>query len=175
MVATLCGLFNGLLITRFRKLPAMIVTLSTMIIYRGIASIMLEDKGAGKFPSWFYFLSWGFVGPVPFILLVFLFVAAILLVLMRSTIFGRKARAVGSNALAARFSGVRDDNVLLACYVLMGFMAGVSALFWRPSPHRPNCARVYGRVAMGGAQASARWAERATCSAQSSRCSSSAS
>lgn len=144
-VATLCGLFNGLIITRFRELPAMIVTLSTMIIYRGIASIMLEDKGAGKFPSWFYFLSWGFVGPLPFVLLAFLFFAAILAVLMRSTIFGRKARAIGSNAQAARFSGIRDDNVLLALYVLMGFMSGVSALFLasKTGSTRPNMATGY--------------------------------
>lgn len=144
-VATLCGLLNGLLITRFRDLPAMIVTLSTMIIYRGIASIMLEDKGAGKFPSWFYFLSWGNAGGIPFVLIVFLVFAAVLGVLMHKTVFGRQVRAIGSGAVAARFSGVQNGNVLLGCYVLMGFMAGVSALFLssKTGSTRPNMATGY--------------------------------
>lgn len=145
ITATLCGFLNGILISRFRELPAMIITLSTMIIYRGIAQIMLEDKGAGKFPSWFYYLSWGSVGPIPFIVIVFIIAALILSFLMRKTVFGRKVRAVGAGRTAARFSGVRDDNALLACYMLMGFMSGISALFLasKTGSTRPNMATGY--------------------------------
>jgi rhamnose transport system permease protein len=144
-VATTCGLINGLLITRFREIPAMIITLSTMIIYRGIASIMLEDKGAGKFPTWFSFLSWGNVGRVPFILIVFALFASVLIILMSSTVFGRKVRAIGSGNTAARFSGINSNNVLLACYVLMGFMSGIGALFLasKTGSTRPNMATGY--------------------------------
>ncbi len=143
--ATVCGLINGFLITRFHELPSMIVTLSTMIIFRGIASIILEDKGAGKFPGWFSFLSWGNVGPVPFVLIVFLIAAVLLALLMRKSVFGRKVRAIGAGRLAARFSGVNDNNVLLACYGLMGFLSGVGALFLasKTGSTRPNMATGY--------------------------------
>lgn len=57
-VSTTCGFVNGYLITKFKELSAVIVTLSTMIIYRGIALIILKDQASGKFPEWFGYLGW---------------------------------------------------------------------------------------------------------------------
>ena len=47
LTGTICGWLNGWLIVRFKELSSVIVTLSTMIIYRGIAYILLEDQAAG--------------------------------------------------------------------------------------------------------------------------------
>ncbi len=56
---TLCGCINGWLIVKFKVLSAVIVTLATMNIYRGIAYMILEDQAAGKFPEWFSDLGGG--------------------------------------------------------------------------------------------------------------------
>ena len=83
--ATLCGFLNGVILAKFHELPAMIVTLATMTIYRGIAYIILQDQAAGNFPSWFSYFGWGYVGPFPFILIVFVICAVVFGILLHKT------------------------------------------------------------------------------------------
>jgi rhamnose transport system permease protein len=145
VVSTLCGLFNGVVLTKFKELPAMIVTLATLTIYRGIAYVILEDKASGKFPEWFSFLGWGSVGPVPFILIAFAACAAVFGLILHKTSFGRKVFAMGNNMTAARYSGIKTDRVMLVAFTLNGLMAGFTALFLtsRMGSTRPNVASGY--------------------------------
>lgn len=145
LVGTLCGLVNGLLIVKFKELSAVIVTLSTMIIYRGIAYIILEDQASGKFPSWYKFLGWGYVGKIPFILIVFAVFAVIFALLLHKTTFGRRVYAMGNNITASRFSGVQVDKIKVVIFTLAGLMSAVTALFLtsRMGSTRPNVANGY--------------------------------
>lgn len=161
LVSTCCGLFNGLLLTRFKELSAVIVTLSTMIIYRGIAYVILENQAAGDFPEWFSFLGWGGFGPVPFILVAFAVCATAFAVLLHGTILGRRVYGMGSNLTAARYSGVRADSVIMTVSGLTGLMAGFTALFLssRMGSTRPNVAMGYeleviAMVVLGGVSTS---------------------
>jgi rhamnose transport system permease protein len=144
-VGAICGLINGLLIVKFKELSAVIVTLSTMIIYRGIAYIILEDQSAGSFPDWFGFLGWGYVFGIPFILIAFLVLAVVFGLLLHKTPFGRRVYAIGNNPLASRFSGVQVDKIKIIVFTLAGLMAGVTALFLtsRMGSTRPNVATGY--------------------------------
>jgi rhamnose transport system permease protein len=144
-VGTLCGLVNGLLIVKFKELSSVIVTLATMTIYRGIAYIILEDQASGKFPPWYKFLGWGYVGSVPFILIVFVVFAIIFGLLLHKTTFGRRVYAMGNNITASRFSGVRVDKIKIIVFTLTGLMAAVTALFLtsRMGSTRPNVASGY--------------------------------
>ncbi|ANY65396.1 branched-chain amino acid ABC transporter permease [Paenibacillus sp. BIHB 4019] len=144
-VGVVCGFINGLLIVKFKELSSVIVTLATMIIYRGIAYILLEDQAAGKFPEWFSFLGWGYVGPIPFILIVFAICAAAFIVLLHRTTFGRRIYAMGNNLTASRFSGIRVDRMKIIVFTLAGLMAAVTALFLtsRMGSTRPNVATGY--------------------------------
>jgi rhamnose transport system permease protein len=144
-VGMLCGLVNGLLIVKFKELSAVIVTLSTMIIYRGIAYIILEDQASGKFPPWYNFLGWGYVGGIPFILIVFAVFAVIFGLLLHKTTFGRRVYAMGNNITASRFSGIQVDKIKIIVFTLTGLMAAVTALFLtsRMGSTRPNVASGY--------------------------------
>jgi rhamnose transport system permease protein len=144
-VGAICGLINGLLIVRFKELSAVIVTLSTMIIYRGIAYIILEDQSAGSFPEWFGFLGWGYVGGVPFILIAFVVMAVLFGLLLHKTTFGRRIYAIGNNPTASRFSGVQVDKIKIIVFTLAGVMAAITALFLtsRMGSTRPNVALGY--------------------------------
>lgn len=144
-VGTLCGFINGLLLTKFKELSAVIVTLSTMIIYRGIAYMILEDQAAGKFPEWFSYLGWGYVGSVPFILIAFAICAIIFGLLLHKTTFGRRVYAMGNNLTASQFSGVQVDRIKIIVFTLAGFMSAVTALFLasRMGSTRPNVATGY--------------------------------
>jgi rhamnose transport system permease protein len=161
VVATACGLINGLLLIKFKELSAVIVTLATMIIYRGIAYAILRDQAAGHFPKWFSFLSWGFIHHVPFILIVFAVCALAFGLLLHKTSFGRKVYAMGNNLTAARYSGVKTDSVILVVSALTGLMAGFTALFLtsRMGSTRPNVALGYelsviAMVVLGGVSTS---------------------
>lgn len=145
VVSALCGFINGFLITRFKELSATIVTLSTMIIFRGIAYIILEDRAAGKFPEWFSFLAWGSIGKLPFIFLAFIAAAVIFGLVLHRSRFGREIFAMGNNSTACRYSGIKTDAVLMKVSLLTGFMAGITALFLtsRMGSTRPNVAQGY--------------------------------
>lgn len=145
LCATLCGFINGLLLARFPELSSMIITLSTQIIYRGIASIMLEDTAVSGFPSWFQYLGWGYVGPVPFILVVFGVLALGFGYLIHFTRFGRNVYAMGNNETAAKFSGVQTGRYKIIIYTIMGLFAGIAALFLasKLSSVRPSIAKGY--------------------------------
>ncbi|OME87953.1 branched-chain amino acid ABC transporter permease [Paenibacillus sp. FSL A5-0031] len=144
-VGTLCGWINGILIVKYKELSAVIITLATMIIYRGIAYIILEDQAAGSFPEWFSYLGWGYVGPIPFILIVFAVFAIVFSLLLHKTVFGRQLYAMGNNINAARFSGVNVDRVKVIVFTLAGLMSAVTALFLtsRMGSTRPNIAMGY--------------------------------
>ncbi|MDF2877877.1 MAG: transporter permease [Clostridia bacterium] len=144
-VGAVCGLINGLLIVKFKELPAMIVTLSTMIIFRGIAYIILEDQAAGKFPEWYSYLGWGYVGTVPFMLIAFIVFAILFGLLLHKTTFGRSVYGMGNNITACRYSGIKTDKIKVIVFTLMGFMASVTALFLisRTGSARPNVATGY--------------------------------
>jgi rhamnose transport system permease protein len=160
-VASACGLLNGILMTRFKELSSVIVTLATMIIYRGIAYVILEDQASGKFPTWYSALGWGSVGNVPIILLVFAACAVVFWILLHKTSFGRKIYGMGSNLTASRYSGVKTDSIILIVSVLTGLMAGFTALFLtsRMGSTRPNVAQGYeldviAMVVLGGVSTS---------------------
>ena len=144
-VGALCGLLNGILIVKFKELSAVIVTLGTMILFRGIAYIILEDQASGNFPEWFKFLGWGKLAGIPFIIIVFLVVAIIFVLLLHKTTFGRNIYAIGSNPVASKFAGVSVDKIKVIVFMLAGLMAGVTALFLasRMGSTRPNIATGY--------------------------------
>ncbi|TWT28403.1 ABC transporter permease [Planomicrobium sp. CPCC 101110] len=157
LVGALCGLVNGLLIVKFKELSAVIVTLGTMILYRGIAYIILEDQASGNFPAWFSFFGWGNIGGIPFILIVFAVLAVVFTLLLHKTTFGRQVFAMGNNTTASRFSGVQVDKVKVIVFTLAGIMAAITAIFLasRMGSTRPNVATMYeldviAMVALGG-------------------------
>ncbi|MFB5763548.1 ABC transporter permease [Paenibacillus medicaginis] len=144
-VGIICGFINGLLIVKYKELSSVIITLATMIIYRGIAYIILEDQASGSFPQWFNYLGWGYVGSIPFILVVFIVFAVLFGLLLHKTMFGRRVYATGSNITASRFSGVQVDKIKIIVFTLAGLMSAVAALFLtsRMGSTRPNMANGY--------------------------------
>jgi len=161
LVASACGLVNGLLMTSFKELSSVIVTLATMIIFRGIAYVILEDQASGQFPIWYSALGWESFGGVPIILIAFAACAVLFTLLLHKTSFGRRIYGMGNNLTASRYSGVRTDSIILIVSTLTGLMAGVTALFLtsRMGSTRPNVAQGYeleviAMVVLGGVSTS---------------------
>lgn len=145
LVSTLCGFFNGLIITKFTELAPMIVTLGTQILYRGIAEAILEDQASGNFPKWFTNLYWGKIGIVPYMLIIFVLFAIVFGVVLHKTTFGRRLYAIGSNSKASFFSGIDVQKIRLIVFTLTGLFAGITAIFLtaRMGSTRSNIAEGY--------------------------------
>ncbi|MGI6071220.1 MAG: ABC transporter permease [Blautia sp.] len=147
-VGVVCGFFNGWIITTFKELAPMIVTLATMTIYRGIAYMILRDEAAGGFPEGFSELGWGYVAegvPIPINLVVFLLIAAVFYIVISHTMLGRQIYAIGTNALASEYNGIPVKRIKLALYTLNGLMSAVAGIFLmaRLGSARPNVAEGY--------------------------------
>jgi rhamnose transport system permease protein len=124
----LCGALNGTLVTRF-ALPSIVVTIGTMSLFRGIAFIMLGDQVYKGYPANFAWFGQGYVWWVFSFELVFFLLSAIVFgVLLHKTSFGRTIYAIGNNAVAAQFSGVRVSRVKFILFLLTGLMSGIASI-----------------------------------------------
>jgi rhamnose transport system permease protein len=137
-----CGWLNGFLVTRF-ALPSIVVTIGTVSLYRGLASVVLGDKAFTGYPQ--VMADWGqgyFFGMVPREFVVLLVFAALFAVVLHTTSWGRRIYAIGNNQEAARFSGIAVDRYRLALFMLTGLVAGLAAflLTGRIGSTRPNIA-----------------------------------
>jgi ribose transport system permease protein len=125
------GAAHGLLITRLRLQP-FIVTLCGLLLYRGAARYIADDStkgfGTGQGFEWVRALASGSVGGVPMPFVVMCLVGLMAWVLLHRSVYGRHLFAVGHNAEAARYSGVRTRAVVAWAYVLSGVLAALSAV-----------------------------------------------
>lgn len=84
-VGLLCGLFNGILVTRF-NLSSIVITIGTMSLYRGITYILLGDKALNHYPDSFAWFGQGYVwGALSFEFALFILLAAAFTFLLHKT------------------------------------------------------------------------------------------
>jgi rhamnose transport system permease protein len=153
----LCGIINGVLVAGL-GLPSIVVTIGTMSLFRGIAYIVLGDKAFTGYPSGFKYFGQGYVYWVfSFELVLFAVMAVAYYVLLHRTSFGRAVFAIGNNATAAQFSGIRVARVKFILFLLTGLMSGLAAvcLTSRLGSTRPSIAtgwelEVVTMVVLGG-------------------------
>jgi ribose transport system permease protein len=160
-LGALIGVFHGLLITQLGLQP-FIVTLCGLLLYRGLARFIAGDetKGFGDavgFQTLQRLATGSFLHvPTPFVTL--LIASAIMWVVLHRSIYGRHLFATGRNEVAARYSGIRTDTVIMSAYVILGCLTGVSAIIFAfytnsvsPSSHG-NFFELYGIAAavLGG-------------------------
>jgi ribose transport system permease protein len=129
-----CGALNGVLITRLRVVP-FIVTLGTLLVYRGVAEAIAREERVTPLPTWLGELMnrpgehqrWMLLAPGVWVMIL---LAAAVSAMLRYTRLGRHAFAIGSNEQAARLCGVPVDRVKLTVYALGGLFAGLSGLMY---------------------------------------------
>lgn len=157
LAGLVCGGFNGILVTRF-GLPSIVVTIGTMSLFRGISYIILGDGAFRGYPADFAWFGQGYafwVISVEFV--IFALLAVIYAVVLHKTNFGRAVYAIGNNATAATFSGIRVERVKMILFLLTGLMSGLAAvcLTSRLGSTRPSIAtgmelEVVTMVVLGG-------------------------
>jgi ribose/xylose/arabinose/galactoside ABC-type transport system permease subunit/ABC-type sugar transport system substrate-binding protein len=131
LVGCACGALNALLIAGLR-LPALIVTLGTFSLYRGIAEGITHGAVSYTgYPKSFLMLGQGyFWGSIPIQLPIFLLVIVAYSVLLHSSVVGRGLYAIGFNSEGARYAGIPVRRRLALIYLLSGAVAGLAAVIY---------------------------------------------
>ncbi len=125
------GFANGFLSTKAR-MPAFIVTLGTMQLFRSVAYGISEGKSISAFPeetqgSWVFQMG-GSVGEVPTQIIVMAVMMIIAIVVLKKTKFGFDTYATGGNKRAAMLGGINTDRVKIICFMLSGFTCAFAGM-----------------------------------------------
>lgn len=116
------GFINGVLITRI-SVPALIITLGTMNIFRGITMVVTRGIYITPIPKAYTIIGRGYI-PFFFLLIVILFFMFVTL----RTRFGRNIFAIGGGEQAALYSGVPVAKYKIIVYTLSGFLSAFAGL-----------------------------------------------
>ena len=123
-----CGAFNGTAATVLR-IPPFIATLGTLGIYRGLTLLVTDGMPIANLSRDFGVLATGTVlGYIPVPLVFLLGTALVVHFILKYTKLGRYSYAIGSNAEAARCSGIRVAPYTVAIYTLGGALAGLAGM-----------------------------------------------
>ena len=141
LLSVICGLsfglslgtISGLIITRF-KINPFITTLGMLSIGRGLTYLLatgIKGSVASNIPMQnesIIFLGSGYLGPVPFSVVLLLLLVILAAVFLKRTVPGRYIYAVGSNERSARLSGVPVDKVRVFVYAISGFFCALAGI-----------------------------------------------
>ena len=122
------GLVNGLFVV-FARIPPIIVTLGTLIVYQGVQTLIAGSGTASTLPPSYATIGNGdFLPELPYMLIPGVIVTVLVALALWRTAWGRSIYAVGSNAEAAFRAGIRVKWVLISAYTVCGMLAGLGGL-----------------------------------------------
>lgn len=127
VMGALAGLLNGFLVAKVR-IPAILVTLGTLELFTGIAIIITGGKPLSGLPPVYGETFGGKVIGIPIPLIVFAVVAVAIWFILHRMAYGSKLYMLGSNATAAKFSGLNATSLLLRTYMISGLTSAIAGL-----------------------------------------------
>ncbi len=128
-IGAVCGLLNGVLVSHV-KLNSFITTLGTSSIFTALAlkisagTVLVIPNDCSPF---FQFMGTAALGPIHILIIWLVIVAVVLGLLLSRTVFGQQLYSIGSNPVAARFSGIKSKRNICISYVITGACCGLAA------------------------------------------------
>ena len=126
LIGVVCSSVNASFITFF-SLPPFIVTLATQQVFRGITYLLTNRASIMGLPEDFLFLGQGYIGKIPMPIYILAGVILIMFFVVKYTVFGRYAVAMGGNQEAVRISGVNIAKIRFGVYITVGICVGIAA------------------------------------------------
>ncbi|WP_040209210.1 ABC transporter permease [Neobacillus jeddahensis] len=133
LVGGLCGFLNGVLIA-YGRVQAMIITLGGMLLYSGIAIVLVgvsdvsTYEGISGFSEGFSWIANGEVMGIPNAVILFIIMFIIAYILLHRTKYGRYIYLTGINQNTAEYSGIDTKKIITSTYVLSGLSAGIAGV-----------------------------------------------
>jgi rhamnose transport system permease protein len=131
LLGLLMGIVNGVLVALLR-VPAIVATLGTLSIYRGIVFLLAGGKQVTltDLPAGYTDAARATILGVPLFVVIAAAIVVVTAVVLRQTRAGRQVYAVGSNPEAAAVLGIRSGLITFAVFAACGLLAGVSGVLW---------------------------------------------
>lgn len=141
LAGALIGAGNGVLIA-YLRVNALIATLATMLMVRGLAFIASQGQAVGIADERFFAFGDTVVLGLPLPIWMTGVCFVIFGVLLNHTVFGRNSLAIGGNPEAARLAGVRVERLRVWIFLLQGVVAALAGLILsaRITSGQPNAA-----------------------------------
>jgi ribose transport system permease protein len=127
VIGVIIGLINGALVI-YGKMPSFIATLVVMNVVRGINYLYSRGLPISGLPEGFNFLGSGYVGIVPFPVILMFILAIILYIISSHTSLGRSFFAVGGNLEASRLSGINVKFIGILAFVFSAILTVIGSL-----------------------------------------------
>ena len=122
----LMGALNAILVIRY-QLPSIIVTIGTLIFYRGLAQVIAGDKSI-RVPEWFIGINAKTLLGIPLPVLIFIITAVVLGFILGTTIYGRQIYQVGTNNNAALHAGIKSNKIKFGLFILLGVVSAACGI-----------------------------------------------
>ena len=124
---TLCGLWNGLLVSKAR-IPPIVATLILMVAGRGIAQLITNGQIMTIYYTPYFWFGNGYILGLPVSIYIVAVVMLLGWILVRKTAIGLFIESVGINAKSTYFSGINEQNVKLLTYAFCGLCGAIAGL-----------------------------------------------
>lgn len=128
LAGTFCGFLNGIGVA-FIKVPSLIMTLGTMAIIRNLGYIM--TNGQASYPTKlesYMFVAKGYVGVVPFPVLLFIFISILCLIITKFFTIGKMLYVVGLNPIASTLSGISNNFSKIFAFTICGLCCSIAGI-----------------------------------------------
>ncbi|AIF50451.1 ABC transporter permease [Pelosinus sp. UFO1] len=129
LCGTLLGILNGVLIAG-AEIPAIVVSLGTMNIFRGSLLLYTNGKWVTSLPTWYTSLYNTSVLGVPTPILILLLVIGVTYFIAQHTRLGRSIYALGGNPAIASRVGINTGKVTLFVFAYMGALTGIASILY---------------------------------------------
>ena len=127
VVSVVCGIWNGLLVAKL-GIQAMVATLILLVAGRGIAQLITDGNVITVYYKPFFYIGSGFLLGLPFSIFLVAGFLVMIMWLVKKTAFGLFVESIGSNLLASRFTGLKVQKMVWACYAISGLCAGIAGI-----------------------------------------------
>ena len=127
VLALVIGAVNGVIIAYLGVSPIM-ATLGAMMVIKGISIGVTRGGILSGFPEPILFIGNGTVFGIPVVMLIFVAVALVMSIVLRSTRFGQTLNMLGSNEAATRYSGIDTRRTIVSTYMISSLLAAIAGV-----------------------------------------------
>src|SRR5699024_1550693 len=121
------GLLNGILIAKV-SIPPILATLSTLIFYSGLGMVITNGQSVPVEIASYSEIGIATVAMIPMVFIIMLAAFLVVALLLKYTATGRKIYLFGENSVALRFSGARNERVVIQTYLIIGVVVSLAGL-----------------------------------------------
>lgn len=126
-LGALAGYVNGFVVARLR-INALITTLATMQIVRGLGFIISDGKAVGIGQEDFFLLGNSALAGIPTPVWITAACFTVFGLILNRTVFGRDTLAVGGNTEAAHLAGIDVARIKVVIFTVQGLMAAFAGI-----------------------------------------------